>query len=429
MQWDSELWTYTHVHTLNIMRCTPNGTAPENPIDIDEVLTLPQQTPLNLVAVVAFEQENSLCTYVRGRGLRGENTWVKCTDRDVVALAHLPMVNALLVMYEPSDSIVEELPVPVSQCSNTPIDRDVAEPPLETDFSEPNDGVDTLSESTACSGDSDQSRHYALDPGEFDVSDCSSSSSTPVPEPQDPFVIPFKDSAMEFMADGDGLFAAGVHVILCTLGELSAGKIHSNWVNDFVTCFSMRLPTHLISPSYAEAYLHACHFLQTDDDNKHIPGCMPLHLYSETPTAYSPVSLKRYVQEVLCDPHGSRQYDDAWLSYGFSALLNSLRSTDKREPVVRRGLQHGLGTDSQKEYSEKFGEYILPGLMYDEKEAKMHVKEICSAIKRFDWPTYFHIQTANMRYFPGLAEAYAEIEARELDVRHFLVYITKVWHR
>jgi len=251
--------------------------------------------------------------------------------------------------------------------------------------------------------------------------------------------------------------------------------VHSNWEKDFATCFSTRLPGIVPAPNYIEAYLHACHFPYIDDVNAHVQGafhaqptntthpnhkqpapnftsysrvyaprtiihiacttlsdfagCMPLPAYSN-PTQYGCVAFERYIQEVLCDPESTRQNDEAWLSYAFSALLNSLRALDKRQPVVRRGLQHALsGNHSQKEYAEKFGEHILPGLMYDQKEAKLHVKELCAAIHRLGWPTYFHTQTCNMRTFPGVAQAYAAIQERELDVRLFLVYLTRVWHR
>ena len=67
--------------------------------------------------------------------------------------------------------------------------------------------------------------------------------------------------------------------------------------------------------------------------------------------------------------------------------------------------------------------------MYDEKQAKVHVAELCAAIKRFNWPMYFHTQTANMAGFPGVAELYNALKQKQLDVRLFAVHLTCVWHR
>lgn len=153
---------------------------------------------------------------------------------------------------------------------------------------------------------------------------------------------------------------------------------------------------------------------------------MPLSRYKNSGKRVVP--LERYISESLLDAGGTRQYDESWTAFAFSALMSASLDRDKRLPVVKRGLpstNFGDGADHLQEY----GEHILPDTLYDERKASTMTEELCAAIKKFGLPMYFHTQTANMKLFPGLREAYAAIEKHSLRVDHFLVLITRTWHR
>lgn len=240
-------------------------------------------------------------------------------------------------------------------------------------------------------------------------------------------VVPFVEQSLDFVARTAPFFGKGV---LATLAEFAkTRRQHATWVHDFVTAFSSRLPTKVRASDYMEAYLHCSHFPLIDEKD-HVPGCMPLHMYAGTEAAKRGfVPLERYVYETLTDLSSTRSSDEAWISYAFSALLMKRLETDRRLPIVRRGLDHALGANTQAAYAEQFGEHVLPGLLYDEKTAHRHINEICSAIKRLGWPTYFHTQTCNMQNFPGVADVYDSIRDLGHDVRHYEAYIVRRWHR
>lgn len=242
--------------------------------------------------------------------------------------------------------------------------------------------------------------------------------------------VPYVDNELEYVARTAPFFGKGVHVLVSTLAEFRATrKEHANWVHDFVTAFTARLPAVVQASEYMEAYLHASHFPYIDS-NHHVQGCMPLRLYKDTESQRRGfVPLERYVKEVLSDCASTRAYDESWIAYAFSALLMKRLDTDQRRPLIRRGLNHALRHNTEKEYEERFGEHIMPSMLYDERQAHRHISEICAAIRRFGWPTYFHTQTCNQREFPGLADTYKTIADTQHDVRHFEAYIVRRWHR
>jgi len=94
---------------------------------------------------------------------------------------------------------------------------------------------------------------------------------------------------------------------------------------------------------------------------------MPISLYDRRKASnLNYVSLSRYLQEVVSDLSGTRWCDESWLSYAFSAYLMDMLDKDPRMPVVRKGLDTALHTGTQKEYADRFGEYILQGRLYDD---------------------------------------------------------------
>lgn len=410
---------------LAVIRSLPNGAVPQTPLSITETLRLPgseNELSLQLVGGISLSLDGTLETYVRGHTIRGKRCWYRIVKTAVTELHSVPHANCILALYEPtSDDGTLPFTLPTSNMpALTPSVLDINSDPRQDLPIPPEDD-----NHSSCSSE-------AIDdlPPDFYSSQCMEDISYhPLVPDVDTSAVEIQEEAMEYIAESSARCAAGVNVILCTLAELSAGKIESAWVKDFITCFTARLPTNIPAVDYLEAYLHVTHFPYIDLPNKHIPGCMPLSTYASTPSHAKTVSVERYLQEVVMDPESTRAYDDSWLSYAFSVLLNSARNTDKRAPVVRRGLDHALPANTQQEYASLYGEHVLSELLYDSQNAKKHVNELCAMIKKYNWPTYFHTQTPNMKFFPGLAQAYSEMQNRSLDVRLFLPYINRLWHR
>lgn len=408
-----------NTHVL-LQRCLPDGTCTTAPADMSPSIHFPlpsSQTCLQLVAIIAVQDDLRLQTFVRGHSVRGTLQWFRCVGGTITTVAHLPPLNWTTAVYESlrSPSIPAlDLPMHAPLPTTRPPHQDTMD---EASHSDPDDSDDDL----PVGPDAMMEDLPSALPTEVDASMWPDE-----PEPTN-FVV--QEAAMEYIAEANTRCTASINVLLCTLAELTAGKTQSTWVRDMSACITSRLPTSLPASDYIEAYLYTPHFPVVDTDHQHIPGCMPLSMYSQNGHSSGFVPVKRYLKEAIMDPEGTRPHDEQWTSFAFSVLLNSARNTDDRRPIVRRGLDHGLSEGSQMEYAERFGEHVIPELTYDGDNARLHINELCAAVKKYGWPTYFHTQTANMKHFPRLSEAYKEIEKRHLDVRIFLPYINRIWHR
>lgn len=414
---------------LMIERCGAHGDVPNTEITVEQSVAFPlpsSQVVMNLCAVVAIGGDSDTTIYTKGRNLRGHPIWFSFSRSSWVEVGALPVCNCILAVYE-SDQVDSGTPWELLRQDWAHGDQEHAAV-----------GDEEVCYPEGCVGeDMSDVESLGSDVGECEIGYVDEEDAAVVSGECEDAIdegcisgVPYKKNAMEFVAETSSHCTGGVHILLCTLAELNAGKVRSNWVTDFVSCFSSRLPTTLSGTDYVEAYMNVCHFPFLDLDNHHVPGCMPLYLYNHVGGRKDFIPLQRYLQEVMSDPFSTRQFDEQWVSFGFSALLNSLANIDRRLPVVRRGLGKALEhPESQEEYAERFGEHILPEVLYDTNQAKVHVNELCAAIKEYNWPTYFHTQTVNMRFFPGVSDIYNAIKARNLDVRHYLGILNRTWHR
>ena len=239
--------------------------------------------------------------------------------------------------------------------------------------------------------------------------------------------------AMEYLDDNPSN-SAGVHVLLSTLAELTAqrGK-PAQWVRNFAQSVTSRLPNLPNISEYLEAYLFPSHFPVRDPQTGHFAGNMPLRMYSASTLANGLqgfVNPERHVQEVLNDPHSTRAHDVTWVSYAFSVLLSRLLERGPSVTMVKRGLQAALRDyGSQQEYSERFGDTPLPGLLYDKADADRHVALLCAARKKLGDMTYFGTETCDMSRFPGVAPLWKRIVDQGLDPQYFAVDLQRAWYR
>lgn len=365
---------------------------------------------LSLSAVWTVEQDVDI-TYTRAYNTNGDPTWFSCQKSGVQPIPEIPLCHPVVIYYEREDN--DRAPY-----SETP---PPSQPPAFPTPVQPQRDTASSSSSSQSSSDTElmSDDEPDLHPTFMDTeSDSDVEEFLEIP-------IPYQEDAMEYFSRSSGHTAANLSIILCTIGELTVGKPYSSWLSDFVSLFTSTLPVHVHASDFIEGYLFVHHFPFIDNDSICLPGCMPLSHYKKPPK--STVALKRYIVEALTDAAGTRPYDESWLAFAFSAVLSSTLDVDKRLPTVKRGLpsQESVGAQALQD----FGEHILPNVLYDQQKANIFTEELCAAIKTFGLPSYFHTQTANMRFFPGLREAYAAITLRGLQVQHCFVLLTRIWHR
>ena len=245
------------------------------------------------------------------------------------------------------------------------------------------------------------------------------------------------DPAMEFL-NGDSSRVGGLHILLATLAELNTKwNMATEWVKSFVTSILGRMPSLHGITEYVEAHAYVSHFpvvhAQADGINVQYPGCMPLRMYSKhTMQAVDArfVDFERYAYEALTDVHGTRQYDSSVAAYYFNVMLMRLLECGPGVGCVKRGLGASLQDyGSNREYAERFGDTILPGLTYDAEDAKRNVDMLVAADRKFGSMTYFGTVTVDMRRFPGMRELYEQLDTGAIPVEDFAVHMTRAWYR
>lgn len=239
--------------------------------------------------------------------------------------------------------------------------------------------------------------------------------------------------AAEYLT-GSASHTGAMHVLLSTLAELNTRRnAPARWVRSLVASVVSRTPEVQRVGEYMEAYMYAEHFPVHDAERNHFPGCYPLRMYSNRTMVGGSrgfVQFERYVRDVLNDPHGSRGYDSSWISFAFNVMLMRLLERGPPIAVVKRGLQAALQDyNSQKEYADRFGDTILPGLMYDRDEAQRNVDMLCAAIRKYGPITYFGTFTCDCRNFPGVKEVYDRLRGKRLHPRLFAVAMQRAWYR
>ena len=238
-------------------------------------------------------------------------------------------------------------------------------------------------------------------------------------------------NALEYLTGSDKS-STGLHVLVSSLSHLNTRRnLPSEWVRTFVTTVTSRLPEVQDVGDYLEAYAFVQHFPKYA--NGHYPGCMLVRMYSKSTMPRGSngfVAFQRYVQDVLNDPYSSRSHDPSWAAFAFNVMLMRLLGRGPSVTLVKRGLQAALQDyNSQKEYSERFGDQVLPGFMYDRQEAQRNVDLLCAAVRKWGPMTYFGTFTCNALHFPGVREVYRRLHRKRMDPRLFAVHMQRAWYR
>ena len=130
----------------------------------------------------------------------------------------------------------------------------------------------------------------------------------------------------------------------------------------------------------------------------------------------------------MFDTHGTRQYDTSVLAYYFNIQLNQALEQGRTTHTLR-GLRSALrDPDSQQEYADRFGDQLLPSMLFDSHNARQSVDLICARCRTKPF-THFVTITLDMQRFPGVRELYHQLELAEVDLEYFLVHLTRAWQR
>ena len=245
------------------------------------------------------------------------------------------------------------------------------------------------------------------------------------------------DPAMEFLNDNSSR-VGGLHILLGTLAELNTkGNMATEWVKSFVTTVLGRMPSLHGITEYVEAHAYVSHFpvvySYADGINVQYFGCMPLRMYSKHTMQAGDarfVDFQRYAYEALTDVHGTRQYNSSVAAYYPNVMLRRLLEHGQGVECVKRGLGASLQDyGSNREYAERFGDAILPGLTYDAEDAKRNVDMLVAADRKFGSMKYFGTVTVDMCRFLGVRELYEQLDTGAIPVEYFAVHMTRAWYR
>lgn len=289
------------------VRKAPNGERTSQPIHIDEEISFPlpsTQGRWGLRACATVDAQSDVLWYVQGHAITGSRCWFKIARNSIEEMASIPALNMVVAVYEQTsytqpdvwafatdaDAAVRDTDTPRHHGCTT--DHDTLHG--YTSDQESTDSEAELPDCEALYGEVeeapwDRSLYGEDDEAHPDVDDDTHRD------------LAYSKHAMEYVATSSSHCSAGVTVILCTLAELNAGKVLSNWLADFVSCFTSRLPSTIKGTEYVEAYLHAPHFPGIDIANGHIPGCMPLRLYTRKGRQNDFVDLQRYAEPIVGD--------------------------------------------------------------------------------------------------------------------------------
>ena len=311
------------------------------------------QDPCYFLHSIVQKQGSTIIAYVRGRNSLGNHCWFECGDGRVEELHELNYLDlqpncAMYLLYShtefasfykwnPHKLVTHEESEEHASMLDDAVDVDPLVVPAE------------IAQATT------PTQPYG---GDFEVShDVGSDTS------QEEHVAHEEDS-LEYTSPKQHL--NGVHVLLTTLAELNASERPAQWLKNFTTAVTCRLPNFKCASEYLEAFSFPSHFPMFDEGG-HFFGVMPMKLYKERDWKCNPfVTFEDYAEEVLCDPHSTRQCDPSWLAFAFNIVL--MRILDKAPHVkfVQQGMAEALWNyRSQDEYGARFGHRVYQNLLYN----------------------------------------------------------------